>query len=351
MSDHIVHDPSNDGVDRRGFLKCMAWAGTGLVWAVSGGIPGCTRVEPQAEKSDNPSDKASGNASDKEAAPRPTASFTFAQVSDSHLGFSREPNRDVAETYRLAIARINALEPRPAFVLHTGDLTHLARPDEFDAVDQLHRTIRAGEVICVPGEHDVTENDCRAYMERYGRGATGNGWRSFDHQGVHFVGLNNCMNLRAGSLGLLGEDQLDWLRRDLAGKSDSTPIVVFAHIPLWTVHQPWGWGTQDSARALELLRRFGSVTVLNGHIHQIMQRVEGNITFHAARSTAFPQGVPGVATAPGPRRDVAAGQLRSLIGVTRVNYVEHNSTLAITDDTLGGQSGAVLPSSRSDPWA
>jgi 3',5'-cyclic AMP phosphodiesterase CpdA len=201
-------------------------------------------------------------------------------------------------------------------------------------VDQLHRGFRAGDIYCVPGEHDVTENDCRAFMARYGRGAVGNGWRSFDYQGVHFVGLNNCMNLRAGSLGLLGNEQLDWLRQDLAGKSDSTPIVVFAHIPLWTVHQAWGWGTQDSERALQLLRRFGSVTVLNGHIHQIMQKVEGNVTFHAARSTAFPQGVPGVAAGPGPMRDVPAGRLRSLIGVTRVHYLERNSPLAITDETL-----------------
>ena len=310
MNDRITKVPADDGVDRRGFLKCMAWAGTGMVWAVSGGILGCARVEQESN---------GGKTADKTATP---ASFTFVQVSDSHLGFSRDPNRDVAETYREAIAKINGLPQRPAFVLHTGDLTHLAKPEEFDAVDQLHRTIRAGEIYCVPGEHDVTENDCRAYMERYGRGAVGNGWRSFDYQGVHFVGLNNCMNLRAGSLGLLGQEQLDWLRQDLAGKTDSTPIVVFAHIPLWTVHQAWGWGTQDSERALELLRRFGSVTVLNGHIHQIMQKVEGNVTFHAARSTAFPQGVPGVAPSAGPMRDVPPGRLRSLIGVTKVSYVE-----------------------------
>jgi hypothetical protein len=332
MNHRIMHHPSNDGVDRRGFLKCMAWAGTGMVWGVSGGILGCTRIDQQveaAETSDGNDDKA--RASQKESA---TASFTFVQVSDSHLGFSREPNRDVAETYREAIRRINALEQQPAFILHTGDLTHLAKAEEFDAVDQLHRTFRARAIYCVPGEHDVTENDCRAFMNRYGRGATGNGWRSFDFQGVHFVGLNNCMNLRAGSLGLLGQEQLDWLRRDLAGKTDGTPIVVFAHIRLWTVHRPWGWGTEDSARALELLRRFGSVTVLNGHIHQIMQRIEGNVTFHTARSTAFPQGVPGVAPSPGPMRDVPAGRLRSLLGVTRVRYVERNSPLAITDDTL-----------------
>jgi hypothetical protein len=322
MNNRIGHGPSNDGIDRRGFLKCMAWAGTGMVWAVSGGVLGCNRVDQQAAKD---------TASDSGAA---TASFTFVQVSDSHLGFSREPNRDVAQTYREAITRINALPQQPAFVLHTGDLTHLGKPEEFDAVDQLHRTFRAGEIYCVPGEHDIVDNDCRPYLARYGRGTVGNGWRSFDYRGVHFVGLNNCMNLRVGSLGLLGQEQLDWLRQDLAGKSDSTPIVVFAHIPLWTVHQAWGWGTEDSARALELLARFGSVTVLNGHIHQIMQKVEGHVTFHTARSTAFPQGVPGVAPSPGPMRDVPAGQLRSLIGVTRVSYAERNSPLAITDDTL-----------------
>jgi Icc protein len=324
MNDRIVHDPSSDGVDRRGFLKCMAWAGTGVVWAVSGGVLAGTQVN-----GDGATDTPQTPQKDTDR-----ATFTFVQVSDSHLGFSREPNRDVAETYREAIRRINALPQQPALILHTGDLTHLARAEEFDAVDQLHRSFRTRDIYCVPGEHDVKENDCRDYMERYGRGASGNGWRSFDHRGVHFVGLNNCMNLRAGSLGLLGAEQLEWLRRDLAGKTDSTPIVVFAHIPLWTVHRPWGWGTEDSARALELLRRFGSVTVLNGHIHQVMQRVEGNVTFHTARSTAFPQGVPGVAASPGPLRDVPAGRLRSLLGVTKVRYVERNSSLAITDDTL-----------------
>ena len=325
MNDRIVHDPSNDGVDRRGFLTCMAWAGTGMVWAVSGGILGCSRVEQDFGKSKEADAKA----------PAATASFRFVQVSDSHLGFSREPNRDVAQTYREAIAKINALPQQPAFVLHTGDLTHLAKPEEFDAVDQLHRTIRTGEIYCVPGEHDVTENDCRAYMARYGQGAVrgGNGWRSFDYQGVHFVGLNNCMNLRAGSLGVIGQDQLDWLRQDLAGKTDSTPIVVFAHIPLWTVHQAWGWGTQDSARALELLKRFGSVTVLNGHIHQIMQKVEGNVTFHTAMSTAFPQPKPGTAPSPGPMK-VPDNELRTVLGITDVNFVQGKHALAVTDQTL-----------------
>ena len=314
--------PSNDGVDRRGFLKCMAWAGTGMIWTVSGGILGCSRVGQESD------------ASEKSAAPA-TTDFTFVQVSDSHIGFSREPNRNVAETYREAIGRINALPQQPAFVLHTGDLTHLAKPEEFDTVAQLHGTLRAGEIHCVPGEHDVTENNARLYLERHGRQARGFGWRSFDYRGVHFVGLVNVMNLRPGGLGLLGQEQLAWLREDLAGKGDSTPIVVFAHVPLWTVYPRWGWGTEDSAQALALLNRFGSVTVLNGHIHQILQKVEGNVTFHSARSTAFPQPEPGTAPSPGPMRNVPAGRLRSLLGVTKVTYVEGNQSLAIIDDTLG----------------
>jgi 3',5'-cyclic AMP phosphodiesterase CpdA len=325
MKDHIINDPSDDGVDRRGFLKCMAWAGTGMVWAVSGGILGCSRVDQQPGKSEKVEE---GTA---------TPSFTFVQVSDSHLGFNREPNRNVAETYREAIAKINGLAQQPAFVLHTGDLTHLAKAEEFDAVDQLHRSIRAGQVYSVPGEHDLEGNNPRRFMERYGQGAVadGLGWRSFDYQGVHFVGLNNCMALREASLGLLGQEQLAWLRRDLAGKGDNTPIVVFAHIPLWSVYPQWNWGTRDSAQAMELLARFGSVTVLNGHIHQILQKVEGNVTFHTARSTAFPQPEPGQAPTAGPVRNLPAGRLRSTLGVTRVWYVERNSTLAITDETLG----------------
>jgi 3',5'-cyclic-AMP phosphodiesterase len=316
MADRIDHDHSRDGIDRRGFLKCMAWAGTGLVWTVSAGVLGCRQVHDEPEKT--------------AASP---AEFTFVQISDSHIGFRREPNTDVAATLQEAVNRINALPQAPAFVLHTGDLTHLATAAEFDACQQILRGVR-GEVHYVPGEHDVFTDQGRLYMERYGRGAHGSGWRSFDHRGVHFVGLVNVMNLQGGHLGVLGREQLDWLRQDLAGKTDSTPVVVFAHVPLWTVYQQWGWGTEDGAQALALLRRFGSVTVLNGHVHQILQRVEGNVTFHTARSTAFPQPEPGSAPSPGPVRNLPAGRLRSTLGVTSVAYVEGRGTLAITDTAL-----------------
>jgi 3',5'-cyclic-AMP phosphodiesterase len=315
MEDRIIHDHAHDGIDRRGFLKCMAWAGTGLAWTVGSGILGCRPMGSKAQ----------------EAA---TGDFTFVQLSDSHIGFSKEPNKDVTATFQEAINRINAMPSRPAFLLHTGDLTHLAKPAEFDTVAQLLKSVKGGEVFCVPGEHDVFTDDGKSYLERYGKGTRGRGWRSFDYNGVHFVGLVNVMNLKAGGMGTLGSEQLDWLKNDVARLGDSTPIVAFAHVPLWTVYPKWGWGTEDSEQALSHLKRFGSVTVLNGHIHQIMQKVEGNVTFHTARSTAFPQPAPGTAESPGPIKNVPADKLRSVLGVTNVAYVERNHSLAATDFSL-----------------
>ena len=326
MEDRIFHDPTGDGIDRRGLLKCMAWAGTGLLWTVSGGVLGCRQVGQDGKES---GEAKAGNST-------ATNDFTFVQISDSHIGFSRPPNTDVTATLQEAVNRINALPRRPELLLHTGDLTHLARPAEFDTVAQVLRGARAGELVCVPGEHDVTAADeGRTFLERHGRGSAGRGWRSFNQRGVHFIGLVNVLNLQAGGLGALGREQLEWLRQDVAGLTDSTPIVVFAHVPLWTVYPQWGWGTEDGAQALALLRRFASVTVLNGHVHQILQRVEGNVTFHTARSTAFPQPEPGTAPSPGPVRNVAADRLRSVLGITSVTYTEGTRALAVTDTALG----------------
>jgi 3',5'-cyclic AMP phosphodiesterase CpdA len=303
----------DDGIDRRGFLRCMAWAGTGLTWAVSGGVL-TSRLFGQ---------EAAGG-----------ADFTFVQVSDSHIGFAKEPNKDVVATLKAAVDRINTLPAAPAFLLHTGDLTHLSKPEEFDTVAEVLKGARVGRAFYVPGEHDVFSDDGKRYRERYGKGTQGTGWQSFDHRGVHFVGLVNVMNLKAGGLGVLGSEQLDWLKKDLAGLGASTPVVVFAHVPLWTVYEKWGWGTEDAAQALALLKRFGSVTVLNGHVHQVMQKVEGNVTFHTARSTAFPQPEPGKAESPGPVKNVAAEQLRRTLGLTGVRYVAADRPLAVVDATL-----------------
>jgi 3',5'-cyclic AMP phosphodiesterase CpdA len=261
------------------------------------------------------------------------ADLSFVQISDSHMGFNKPANTDVVGTFRAAIDKVNALPTRPAFMLHTGDISHLSKPEEFDTVQQLLRSATVRDVFYVPGEHDVLDDDGKGYRERFAEGTRGAGWHSFDKNGVHFVGLVNVIDLKAGGLGNLGNEQLDWLEKDVKRLSTSTPIVVFAHIPLWSVYPEWGWGTADSAEALSYLKRFGSVTVLNGHIHQIMQKVEGNVTFHTAASTAFPQPQPGTAPSPGPM-NVPAEQLRSLLGITAVNYRRGDHALAVVDSSL-----------------
>jgi len=311
------HLTGGDDIDRRGLLKCMAWVGTGLLWGVDGGV-------------------ASSSAFGQSASGTPPT-FTFAQISDSHLGFARDPNHDVAGSLRRAVERINALPQPPDFVLHTGDLTHLAKPAEFDAVAEILKGVKAGRVFYVPGEHDFDADGNREYVARFGKGASGSGWYSFDHRGVHFVGLVNAGTPKSGSvdggLGVLGTEQLAWLEKDLAGLVDSTPVVVFAHVPLWTVYEAWGWGTRDAERALRLLRRFGSLTILNGHIHQTMRKVEGNVTFHTARSTAFPQSEPGKGT-PGPIRGLKPDRLLDALGLAHVSYLATKGALAIVDETL-----------------
>jgi 3',5'-cyclic AMP phosphodiesterase CpdA len=270
-----------------------------------------------------------------EAQAQPAGALTFVQISDSHIGFDKPANPNVNGTLEEAMAKVKALPAKPAFMIHTGDITHLSKPKEFDDADRIIGTSGL-DVHYVPGEHDVIDEEVKLYRERYGRNAKGTGWYSFDQDGVHFVGLVNVMNLQAGKLGVLGEEQLAWLADDLRGKSASTPIVVFAHIPLWVVYEQWGWGTEDGGRALELLKRFGSVTMLNGHIHQVMQKVEGNVTFHTARSTAFPQPAPGTAPSPGPLK-VPDDKLRSMmLGIASVTFKRGDQRLAIVDSPLQG---------------
>src|SRR6202795_1580867 len=320
MSDYINHDHNHDGIDRRGFLKCMAWVGTGVLFTVTGGIL----------RSETITQLTAGAGALKEALAQPKGALSFVQISDSHIGFSKEANKDVVGTLQAAIDRINALPTPPAFLLHTGDLSHLSKAAEFDTLDQVLKSCKAKDVHYVPGEHDVLNDNGKQYRERYGKQAKGDGWYSFDQKGVHFVGLVNVMNLKAGGLGSLGHDQLEWLEDDVKHLKASTPIVVFAHIPLWSVYPEWGWGTDDSEQALGYLKRFGSVTVLNGHIHQIMQKVEGHVTFHTAMSTAFPQPAPGSAPSPGPMK-VEADGLKKVLGLSRMSFHDVKHPIAITD--------------------
>jgi len=243
------------------------------------------------------------------------------------------------------VAKLNELPHRPSLVLHTGDITQLAKPEEFDTANEVLKGVKTDRVFYVPGEHDVATDNGVSYLQRYGKGTKGGGWYSFDHSGVHFVGLVNVLNLKAGGLGSLGAEQIAWLKRDVAGLSSSTPIVLFAHVPLWTVYPEWGWGTDDSEQALALLKRFGSVTVLNGHIHQIMQKVEGNVAFHTALSTAFPQPAPGTAPSPGPLK-VEPERLKSVLGIANVTFVPGRGQLAIVDGTLSGAPPAIAEASH-----
>jgi 3',5'-cyclic AMP phosphodiesterase CpdA len=309
---------SNDhgeGPSRRKVLECMTWAGTGVLWTVAGGVPRSLGLVGEAKAQ--------------------TAGFTFLQISDSHVGFDKPANPNVLGTLGEAINKVNALPAKPAFLIHTGDISHLSKPSEFDDAERVIGQAKL-DVHYVPGEHDVIDEDTgKLYLERFGRGTKGDGWYAFDANGVHFIGLVNVKDLKAGGLGNLGNEQLAWLENDLKGRSASTPIVVFAHVPLWIVYPQWGWGTDDGERALGLLKRFGSVTVLNGHIHQIVQKVEGNVSFHTARSTAFLQPAPGTAPSPGPVK-VEDAKLRSVLGTTSINFVRGNQRLAIVDTTLAG---------------
>jgi Icc protein len=314
--DELLTDHNQDGIDRRGFLKCMAWAGTGALCVMQGGILKSYSLSRMSE-----------------LGPEAMGELSFVQISDSHMGFNKAANPDVVGTLKAAVDKINGLATPPEFMLHTGDISHLSKPEEFDTVDQILKSASAKDVFFVPGEHDVLNDDGKQYLERYGKGAKGAGWYSFDKRGVHFIGLVNVMNLKAGGLGTLGSEQLEWMEKDVKHLKQSTPIVVFAHIPLWSVYPDWGWGTQDSAQALAYLKKFGSVTVLNGHIHQTMQKVEGNVTFHTAASTAFPQPAPGKADSPGPMK-VPAEQLKSVLGITDVNYVRGQQALAVVDSSL-----------------
>ncbi len=294
-----------ESFSRRETLKCLGLS-AGTLFTLSGGI--LTAIDPAQAQTEAP---------------------LFLQISDTHIGFNKEANPDVAGTLRQALDKVSALPRPPALILHTGDVTHLSKASEFDTANQLLSQLK-GELHVVPGEHDVTDGPGTEFFARFGKPSGNRGYYSFDFQGVHFIALINVMNFKPNGLGALGDDQLAWLKDDLAGRSASQPIVVFAHMPLWTIYQPWGWGTAEGEEIAQMLRRFGSVTVLNGHIHQIVQKVEGNIQFHTARSTAFPQPLAGNGPGPGPLV-VPPAELPGMLGVT---MVARAMPLALTDSTL-----------------
>jgi len=326
MTRYLEHDHADDGVDRRGFLQCMAWAGTGVVFTLTGAGVATQRLGSVAQAAT-------------------TNAFNFVQISDSHIGFKQAANKDVIGTLERAIAKINALPQRPAFVVHTGDHVHLSTQEEFDTAKQLLGTIKTDHVFNVPGEHDVFVDHGRSYLKFFGKGSKGSGYYSFDAGGAHFLALSNVQASEAESqatgngLGLLGAEQLAWIKKDLAAVSSDTPIVIFGHVPLLAVYPKWGWATADSTQVLAELKRFGSVTALNGHIHQIISKTEGNVVMHTGASTSYPLHRPGN-VAPEPLT-VPAGALPSRIGIRTVQFQRGSSSLALMDESLAG--GATQP--------
>lgn len=305
---------------RRNALKCMAYGGVGTLFALSGGVF-------------TPIDLAMARAYDESKQGKALGKPLFVQISDTHIGFNKEANPDVAGTLTQTIDIVNGMSGQPALIIHTGDITHLSKPAEFDLAQQMFTRLRTTEMHTVPGEHDTSDATVTEYFNRFGKASSNKGYYSFDHAGVHFIALINVLQFKPGGLGTLGAEQLAWVAADLKHRSASTPIVVFAHMPLWTIYEPWGWGTGDADQLITQLHRFGSVTVLNGHIHQIVQKVEGNMTFHIARSTSYPQPVAGVGSGPGPLK-VPAEQLPAMLGLTSVSVVKHPSSLALNDTAL-----------------
>lgn len=303
---------------RRDAMKCMAYGGAGTLFVLASGVF-------------SPIDLAM--AADRQKADVPDGKPLFVQISDTHIGFNKEANPDVSATLTRSIDLVNSLPEQPALIIHTGDITHLSKPAEFDLAQQLLSRLKTTELHTVPGEHDTNDPTVTEYFSRFGKASNNRGYYSFDHAGVHFIALINVLQFKPGGLGTLGPDQLAWVAADLKGRSASTPIVVFAHMPLWTIFEPWGWGTSDADQLMEHLRPFGSVTVLNGHIHQIVQKVEGHVTFHAARSTAYPQPKPGEGAGPGPLK-VPGDQLARFLGVTTAKQMSHPRSLELADRTI-----------------
>ncbi|MEE6175302.1 metallophosphoesterase family protein [Mycobacterium sp. 050134] len=307
----MTRDPQS--MTRRQLLRHSAWFGAAVGFAVIGG-----EVISHV-----------AGASAAQHAGSPT--LRFAQVSDSHIGFGGPQNPDVTGTFGHAIDQINNLGYTPDFVIHTGDLTHLSTPEQFDRVKQMMTRLRTPQVFTVPGEHDSVDDAGQKYRGAFGAGSRGDGWYSFDVAGVHVIAVVNTLNLK--KLGHLGVDQLEFVRKDVAGLSSDTPIIVFSHIPLFAMYPDWGWGTDDAAQALGYLSRFASVTCLNGHVHQLFSKTEGNVTFYSGTTTAYPLPRPGDGPAPKPVT-LPAGKLRDALGIREVNYTRGQTALALKETAL-----------------
>jgi len=217
------------------------------------------------------------------------ADFYFVQLSDSHWGFQGPANPDAAVTLRKTVATVNALQTPPEFIIFTGDLTHttddpVERRRRLAEFKSIVSDLKVKTVRFIPGEHDASLDRGAAYKELFGET-----FYTFDHKGVHFIALDNVSDPGAK----IGDEQLAWLRADLATRDKNAPIVVLTHRPLFDLAPKWDWATRDGAQAVELLMPFAHVTVFYGHIHQEHHQMTGHIAHHSAKSLIFPLPAPG----------------------------------------------------------
>ena len=295
-------------MQRRKFIEHVSWTGLGIVWAVgaNGLFTACKVGEPKAQK------------------PSTATPFSFVQISDTHIGFNKPANEHVTDTLQKTINAINALPTPPAFVMHTGDISHLSKPAEFDQAKQLLSQLKV-PLFTLPGEHDTIGDRGKAYDEAFNRKDVREGLQVWDQAGIHFVSLTNVLDFGATGTGKLGQAQLDLLSKDLAAQKQDTPLVIFSHIPLYDLYPKWGWATADSAKLLSLLSRFASVTVLTGHIHQVIEHREGNIRFHTAAGTAYPLPAPGKGEQPAPVK-LPENSLLAALGFRTVEVISGKDT-------------------------
>jgi predicted phosphodiesterase len=215
--------------------------------------------------------------------------FYFVQLTDTHWGFEGAPNPDAKGTLPKAIAAVNALPNAPDFVIFTGDLTHTTddpreRRKRMTEFRDIAAQLRAKTVRFIPGEHDASLDNGKAYKELFGAPNY-----TFEHKGVHFIVLDNVSDPAAQ----LGDAQLAWLADDLKKQPKDARIVIFAHRPLFDLYPQWDWATRDGAKAIELLMPYANVTVFYGHIHQEHHQMTGHIAHHSAMSLIFPLPVAG----------------------------------------------------------
>ena len=239
---------------------------------------------------------------------RGVSPFSFAIITDSHL-FSADNHR-FDRSLIDAVNQVNALQRQPDFVMYTGDIAQNGREDQLVKGKKILSKLNV-PIHYIPGEHDWYLD-----MGTVWKGLFGKETWSFDHKGVHFIGLNSILvkdfwtgagltpvqrmstmemleSPIAGPWGV-GEEQLEFQRKDVARLAPDTAVVIFTHSPLWDYYPRWNFQTSDAPQIREILAKFDHVTSLHGHVHQTIYNKIGNLSSAGSLSTSWPWPYPPV---------------------------------------------------------